>query len=364
MKNSSKLKIVCIIHALSLGGMERVMSIILSDFSSRGEVEVSLLLIGRNREIKFPLSKDVKVYKPDFPYVDSRRNRSTWKTGRFIRKTIKEINPDKVLSFGEIWNNLVLLSLFGLKFPVFVADRSQPSKDLGKIHNWLRKKLYPGAAGLIVQTDKAKQIARENKWNKNIAVIGNPIRMISENQEIQREKIILSVGRLIPTKNIGHLIEIFLNCEKNEDWKLIIVGGNGKKMNLLEEYRAEIKERGQEDKVQLVGEQRDVDSYYIKSQIFAFTSTSEGFPNVIGEAMSAGLPVISYDCVAGPSEMIEQDVTGYLIPENDKVSFQEKLEKLMDSEDLRKELGKKGKEKIKKFHEVLISEKFFRFITK
>jgi hypothetical protein len=85
---------------------------------------------------------------------------------RFLRKKVKNIDPDTILSFGEYWNNLVLLSLYGLKYPVYISDRSQPDKDLGRVQNRLRDLLYPKAAGFIAQTSKAKEICLNKRWNR------------------------------------------------------------------------------------------------------------------------------------------------------------------------------------------------------
>ena len=117
-----------------------------------------------------------------------------------------------------------------------------------------------------------------------------------------------------------------------------------------------------EDKVILAGNQAEVKSYYLKSKIFAFTSNSEGFPNVIGEAQSAGLPVISFDCVAGPSEMIKDGNNGFLIPLFDYDMFKLKLKLLMDDSSLRERFGKKGKEAIKKYSVNVIGEQYYKFI--
>jgi glycosyltransferase involved in cell wall biosynthesis len=66
------------------------------------------------------------------------------------------------------------------------------------------------------------------------------------------------------------------------------------------------------DKVFLEGEQKEIDPWYHRAKLFAFTSSSEGYPNVVGEALSAGLPVVAYDCIAGPSDMIDDGKTGIL----------------------------------------------------
>ncbi|MDZ7634136.1 MAG: glycosyltransferase [Bacteroidales bacterium] len=82
------------------------------------------------------------------------------------------------------------------------------------------------------------------------------------------------------------------------------------------------------------GYQSDTDNYYRRSRIFAFMSSSEGFPNVLGEALSAGLPVVSYDCLAGPSDLISDGDNGFLIPLFDRELFKEKLTLLMANDEL------------------------------
>lgn len=356
------LKIACIIHGLPFGGMERVMSILLNSYVKKEGVEVSLLLIGRYRAIDFAISEEIKVYIPKFEFNAHQRNWSTVKTVRFIRKTIEQIEPDTILSFGEIWNNLVLVSLTGLNYPVYISDRSQPNKNLGRIQNFLRSKLYPKAEGFIAQTEKAKQIAIANKWNRNITVIGNPIKKIAVLPEVEKENIVLTVGRLIKTKHVDELMKIFIACDMPA-WKLVIVGGNSKNLNLLEEYQAMVKTEGFEDRIELVGAQKDVEEYYRKSKVFAFTSSSEGFPNVIGEAMSYGLPVISYDCTAGPSDLIVQNETGFLIEERNHEAYIQKLKILLADSDLRRKQGENALQKIREFEADNIADRFFTFIT-
>ena len=117
-----------------------------------------------------------------------------------------------------------------------------------------------------------------------------------------------------------------------------------------------------EDRVIMAGKRSDVEKYYLQSKIFAFTSSSEGFPNVIGEAMSTGLPVVAYDCVAGPSEMIIDSENGYLIPLFDDEKFSEKLQLLMNNESLRNKMGERAKASIQRFSKDKISPQFLDFI--
>lgn len=337
------------------------MSLLANNFVERENTEVHLVLIGIKRRISYTLHDSVIVHRPAFTFNNSRRIFDTLRTMWFIRSEIKKIDPDTILSFGEMWNNMVLLSLIGLKYPVYISDRSQPNKNLGKLHNYLRNKLYPNAAGFIAQTNKSREICLKNGWNRNVKVIGNPIRNVKRDTALDKENIVLTVGRLIRTKHIDQLIEIFSEID-TPGWRLVIVGGDAKKLNLTDELQKKIDELNMGDRISLVGKKNDVDSFYNRSKIFAFTSSSEGFPNVIGEALSAGLPVVAYDCIAGPADMINDGENGYLIPLFDKEHFRNKLLQLMENEDFRKSFSSKSNIKIREFREEEIAEDFYQFI--
>jgi GalNAc-alpha-(1->4)-GalNAc-alpha-(1->3)-diNAcBac-PP-undecaprenol alpha-1,4-N-acetyl-D-galactosaminyltransferase len=354
-------KICLVIHSLGIGGMERVMAQLAAQFTERENTEVHLLLIGINREIVYQIPGSVKIHRPDFVFDNAKRTVNTFKTIRFVRKTVRKIDPDTVLSFGELWNNLVLLSLYGLKVPVYISDRSRPNKDLGKLHNILRNWLYPAAAGYIAQTKEAEAVCKQNDWNNNIKVIGNPIRKVKNIPGVEKENIVLTVGRLIPTKHIDRMIQLFAKIN-NPEWKLVIVGGDALRLSLSKELKKLISELNLEDTVILEGEQKEVDTYYNRSKVFAFTSSSEGFPNVIGEALSAGLPVVAYDCVAGPADMITNGENGFLIEEFDDETFREKLELLMFDKKLRKNMSLNSKKIISNYNVEEIANQFYNFI--
>lgn len=330
-------------------------------FASTETLEVHLVVYGITREIFYKIPEAVIVHTPLFRFNNTLRFFSTLRTLAYLRSVMKRISPVAVLSFGEYWNSFVLIALFRLKYPVYVSDRCQPDKNLGKTHNLLRRMLYPMSAGIIAQTVKAAQIYETMGLNRNITVIGNPIRTISPRPDIKSEKIVLTVGRLINTKNHDKLIELFLSIP-NPDWKLVIVGYDHLKQNNTPRLRAIISEHNAEARVILEGKQDDVDAYYLRSGIFAFTSSSEGFPNVIGEAMAAGLPVVAFNCVAGPSEMIEDKKSGFLIPLFNYGLFRETLSILMQNSELRAAIGKEAKHEILKFSIKIIGEKYLKFM--
>ena len=337
------------------------MSELANFFCQQPFLDVQLVLYGKNRDIFYSLPSNITIHKPKFRFNNNIRIWSSIKTLYYLRVKINELQPNSILSFGEYWNSFVIFALYGLPFPIFISDRCQPDKIYGLVHNMLRKWLYPKAKGIITQTIKAEHLYKEKFKNSNIQTIGNPIRFVNVNPQIKKENIVLTVGRLITSKHHDELIRLFVSINK-PDWKLVIVGGDALKQNNFERLRMLIKELDADKKVKLIGTIKDVNQFYLKSKIFAFTSSSEGFPNVIGEAMSAGLPVVAFDCMAGPSDMIRDEINGYLVPLFDYKIFKEKLLILMDSVELRDEFGYNGKESIHKYSVNLIGKGYYNFI--
>ena len=104
-------KIAFLIPSLQPGGMERVMSELIDFFNRKQNLELHLVLFGLSREVFYEISSSVIIHKPAFEFDNKKRFWHTIKTILFIRKTVKKINPTSIFSYGELWNNLVLLSL-------------------------------------------------------------------------------------------------------------------------------------------------------------------------------------------------------------------------------------------------------------
>ena len=359
---SENKKICLVIPSLNAGGMERVMSELAGNFAANPRLEVHLIIYGLKTELFYDVPSNLIIHKPNFVFNNKFRLWFTLKTLLYLRKEIRSIKPYSVLSFGEYWNSFVLIALWNLKISIYVSDRCQPDKSLGKIHDFLRKKLYPKAMGVIVQTKKAREIYQQLIPKAKFTIIGNPIRQIKADISINRENIILSVGRLIKSKHHDNLIRIFSNINL-PGWRLVIVGGDALKQKNMDKLESLSLELGVENKVELTGTRNDVEQFYLKSKIFAFTSSSEGFPNVIGEAMNAGLPIVAYDCVAGPGEMIKDNENGYLVPLFNDTLFKKKLLSLMEDENLRIKFGQRGKQAIGIYSIENICNQFLKLLT-
>jgi len=357
MNTSFKKKKIClVIPSLHAGGMERVMSELAIFFATEKNAEVHLILLGIDDKF-YSLPQSVTIHEPAFVYNKKSPLVATAKTMLYLRKTINNIKPDAVLSFGEMYNSFVLIGMLFTKYRIFVSDRSKPDKNWGKLHHLLRNVFYKGAAGIIAQTEMAAQIMTSRLHHSNIKVIGNPINMVNGAKLVVKKNIILSVGRLIKSKRFDLLIKLFSQTS-NENWELHILG-DGPERHTIE---AVVHSMNLSNKVTLLGAKKDVAPFYAQSKIFAFTSNSEGFPNVLGEAMSAGLAPVTFNFIAGASDLIEHGINGFLVPMDDENQYIKELNKLMNDNSLVDKFSAESKKSISKFNTNVIANEYYNFI--
>lgn len=123
----------------------------------------------------------------------------------------------------------------------------------------------------------------------------------------EKHFVIAAVGRLCAEKGFNHLLRSFeLVREKIENAGLLIIGG-GELENSISQMRSRSKYK---EDIFLAGNQTNPYKYLVRSSLFVLSSVSEGFPNVVIEAMACGLPVIAANCRSGPAEILERDYCG------------------------------------------------------
>lgn len=314
------------VPTLGAGGMERAVINICKEIINQGHICHVYVMCGG--DIAYTLPDSINV-------IYGNRNVKN-KLGILysylkLRSIYKRINPSSVISFTIKYSTYVMLSLFGLDAKVFVMHRSNPYISYGRINEFLSKLLFPKATALVVQTQYTRKVFMARYSTERVIVFPNPVRELPEYNCDDTEKIILSAGRLIKGKGFNDLIKIFKEIDRT-DWKLIILGDGPERENLEKLIRDYSLERN----VYLLGFTNEIDEYLKKASIFAFTSKSEGFPNALLEAMCAGLPCVSYDCLTGPSDIIEDGQNGFLVKLNDIDEFRIKLLRLMDYPMLRR----------------------------
>lgn len=346
---------VCLTNStLHCGGAERSLSELANHLAARGYDVTIFLLFKRN--IFYTIDPRVKIVQPTYSREKMNKYLYGFRTIRFIRKSLREINPDVIFNF--FFPSFFLLCTVGLKFPIYISIRNNPANKITLDPFWLRRITYRWARGIIAQTNYAATIIYEQVKHPNIKVIPNYIRAVDKKNIVPKNHII-TVGRLVPKKGHEDLLEIFAAVNRG-DWKLVFAG-DGPLRKSLEQKAVELEIQ---DQTIFAGFQPDVDIVLQEAKIFAFCSYSEGFPNALLEAMATPLPCVSYNCNAGPSDAIIDGVNGFLVPVADKKMFCERLQQLMNDAALRNEFAKQSAITIKAFDSTKLFQSYIDFISK
>jgi glycosyltransferase involved in cell wall biosynthesis len=217
----------------------------------------------------------------------------------------------------------------------------------------LRKYAYPKLNHLVVLTQRSMLAAQG--LNKNVSVIPNSLSVFPAGAAHLSSRRVLGVGRLDVNKSFDKLIEAFSYAVKDHPlWELRIIG-EGDQKRLLQE---KISFLGLGRAVTIQPPVADIENEYRNSSICALTSSSEGLPMVLLEAQGCGLPCIAFDCDTGPAEIIQHQVSGFLITPGDVAEFGKRLSELMGNAPLRAQFSRAAIKNAKTFSEKAICEKW------
>ncbi len=323
------MKITFIISSLGSGGAERVLSILVNKLVNNHNVTIITLA---NNKSFYPLDNKIKHIKLDLLKESKNILQSllnSFNRIKILTKTIKQENPDIVISFMTHTNILAIIASKIARGKIIISERTAYDFYNSKILNLIRRIIYPFSDMLITQTKADK---KNYTFLKNIKVIYNPLET-KECDTNKKDKIILGVGRLDNQKGFELLIEVFSQIKK-DDWKLIIVG-DGQERNNLENLIKKL----QAQNIELIGKTKEIFKWYEKASIFVLSSKKEGFPNVLIEAMSCGCASIAFDCPYGPGEIIEDGVNGILVENQNQQRLKEAIERLINDKDLREKFS-------------------------
>ena len=393
--DSLKYKIVFCTPALySAGGVERVVSFKAGYFAEQLGFDVIIIVTeGKGRACYFPLSDKVKVINFELGFEE------LWKAS-FIKKVFlyltKQRQYKKMLK-AELMRIRPDITISMLRREInFLTKISDGSKKIGELHvnranyrnfetndsNGL-KRLFArywmkSLVGRLKQLDQLVVLTDKSKasWPElsNVTVIPDPIPIYPPpiplpkgvGIEVKSEKCakrVVTIGRYAYQKGYDLLLQAWAEVEPqitqiftesgSEEWILEIYGQGDQT-----DFRQLMTELGIDtDRCHLNGPVEDVVKVYQDSSIFVLSSRFEGFGLVLVEAMACGLPVVSFDCPAGPDEIITDGVDGLLVPSGDVHTLAEKLMNLMSDKDLRERLGQQARQTVQRYDmEVLANQ--------
>jgi len=366
---------------LSYGGIEKAIVNMANMFVENYNVEI-ISVYKISESPAFPLDERVKVryllkYTP---------NRDEWKAAAlrhapisFVKESIKAI---RTLICKK---NAVIKTIKGINDGVLITTRHEDNLVLSKYgnrrvykiaqlhhdHNFEEKftkgfeKDYGNIDVFALLAPKleaeVKEIMKDNHHTRVVSIPNFLDHFPGEVDISGKDKTVLAVGRLDPVKGFDRLIEMFVRIhEKAPDWKLHIAG-DGAEKNFLERL---IHDNNAEGYIKLLGKLNgaEVEKQMLSAAIYAMTSKSEGIPFVILEAQSCALPCVAFDVRIGPSALIENGKTGILVPDGDEREFISRMLELMNSTELRKQLGIAARENSLLYSKEKISEKWKRIL--
>jgi glycosyltransferase involved in cell wall biosynthesis len=167
--------------------------------------------------------------------------------------------------------------------------------------------------------------------------------------------VIVAAGRLTTQKGFDRLIDAFaVVAREHPQWQLRIYG-EGRERPVLER---QIVRRGLHDNVFLMGQTKQLPDALGQASLFVLSSRFEGFGIVLIEAMSKGLPVVSFDCPRGPSEIVSHGTDGLLVPDGDVAGLSTALLELVTDPEKRRRYGVAALQKAESFAQGPVTERW------
>jgi glycosyltransferase involved in cell wall biosynthesis len=354
------MRIAIVQAGLSAGGTERVVSLVAGDRCLRRDEVHLFAFVQANEKSYFPLHPNVIVHR----LVE---NEGSWLCGIglvrslmrvvALRSEFKKLRPDLVVSFLTKINILCLLATRWLKIPVIISERNNPKvQEKHLLWRLISGTILRRASVLVMQT-KAIADTLPLDLKKKAVVIGNPCNAFELQQHgLNLESFqIVATGRLVGQKGFDVLVDAFAEIASQYPlWGLTIYGEGPDRDKLQDKVAA----MDLQDRIRLPGVTQRAGDWVGRASLFVLSSRYEGFPNVLIEAMAAGLPVISTECDFGPSEIVESGVSGLLVPVDDVFELAAAMKRLIDDETFRRELGRSASQAVKRFSTEAIMDKW------
>ncbi len=383
--------------AYAAGGIARTVFTTANTLAARGH-EVRILTLGRSSaEPKFHLDPDVELvalqdrYDPDRPDKPRRATKNDPDADPALReldRTPSRLVDGAKKTFSALVDQLLREQLEGRPPGVIVSTRPEFAvaaalwSDPGSIllhqeHLSFVPRPEPLRAALRDLTlgrGPARSIdallalteADHERWRDYLAeggaqdavrtgVIPNPTPFEVGEPAPLTTKVVIAAGRLTAQKGFERLIDAYVPLTRSHpDWQLKIYGDGQR----WDDLNAQVTAADVGDRILMGGVTDELEAELADSAIYAMSSRYEGLPMVLLEALSKGVPPVSFDCPEGPRQLIDDGVNGLLVPEGDVPALTVALQRLMDDEDLRRRLGAQALETARDYEAGAVADRW------
>lgn len=350
--------VMIVVPYLKVGGQERQLYYLSKELESRGHSTTVVACERIGRFISVYEQERVQVTYLDIPFVKKNTHLLIWRLAKLIRAA----KPEVVIS--RSWNTNLLVSLAGAvtgaKTIHYITGSNYHTRNYGIIKREFARLVMKQAKRIVCVSEGTRESfqAAFRMDSSKVCVIyngvdTNSVSLLSMEHEghvvkADSNDIHLSfVGRLEPRKGLDVLLSALSIIKRDvpDLWariSLTVVGGGAQ-----EPYENMCTDLGLDGSVHFVGEQPNPYGYMSESDVFILPSRSEGFPNVLLEAMALGLPSIASDCWSGPSEIIKHKVNGWLVSPEDAHELAKAIMELSRNKRLCHDLGERARDSIR-----------------
>lgn len=316
-----KKKIFFIVTSLGAGGSEKVFWTLSQGFDKRHFDVTVVIFDSRDR----CFSMDVEGVR----FLDLQSERASRSFLKLYR-LFKREKPYAVFSTTDHINILVSLVSHFVNIPILIARASNIpdhmrlfSETKDRFLGLLTKSSYKRFRTIVCQSEEMKQsLLKEFQISpRKLVVIPNPVKytsVIKGNTVLSPAKKLIIVARLAREKGLDRLLEIVNMLPEN--YTLTLVGTGV----LKEELSLKVELMHLNDRVRFVGQSTDVVETISRHDLFVLTSFTEGFPNAVLDALSVGVPVVSFR-VGGISNLIMEGFNGHIVEQGNLEDFKDKV---------------------------------------
>lgn len=341
------MKIVYIIPELSYpGGIGRVTTNKVNYWKQKGHDVAIITDIQGHTPTYYELEQGIDLFDLGFSVSPVSRLKKIFLWNKKVRMELERIKPDIVVytifkmpvecsfkykSIVECHFNHDVNKLREIAFNHHIGG-----KILNRLIAWNRNRCIKSFDHFCVLSNEDKLLWETSDKYPNIHVIPNMQSFTCDTPSKLNSRRVIAVGRFDAQKSFDRLIRIWAKvvphcCDVHLD---IFGQGRDKAM-----YQSLIDELGLAYSVHLRHPVKDIRREYVNSDLLCFTSTYEGFSMVLIEAMTCGLPVISYDTPCGPKDIINNGMNGFLIKDGDEDAYANRIIEVLNNDNLRKRMG-------------------------